>query len=70
MKSGIKHDTEVSFNISSKVVGDSTDETNFPHKLLLLSDGQVSVLHKACADNSSASIKLSKTQLSKMVQLG
>ena len=42
-------------------------ETNFPHKLLL-SDTQILRLCKAFANNSSAHIKLSKTQLSKMVQ--
>ena len=44
-------------------------ETNLPHKLLL-TDRQVKNLHKAFAHNSSANIKLSKTQLSKIVQLG
>ena len=34
LKSGIKNGTEVTLNISSKVVGDSNDENNFPHKLL------------------------------------
>ena len=32
LKSGIKNDTQVTLNLSS---GDSNDETNFPHKLLL-----------------------------------
>ena len=45
------------------------DETNFPHKLLL-TDRQVSNLRKAFANHSSADIKLSKTQLSKMIQSG
>ena len=35
LKSGIKNGTEVTLNLSSNVVGDSDDETNFPHKLLL-----------------------------------
>ena len=51
------------------MIGDSNDETNFPHKLLL-TDRQVSNIHKAFANNSSADIKLSKTQLSKMIQSG
>ena len=34
-KSGIKGDTEVTLKISSNVVGDSNNENNFPHKLLL-----------------------------------
>ena len=69
LKSRVKNGTEVTFDISSKVVTDSNDETNFPRKLLL-PDGQVSMLRKACTDNSSANIKLSKTQLSNIVQLG
>ena len=43
------------------------NETNFPHELLL-TDRQVSNIRKAFANNSSIDIKLSKTQLSKMIQ--
>ena len=49
------------------MIGDN--EANFPHKLLL-TNTQVSNLRKAFANNSSADIKLSKTQLSKMIQSG
>ena len=42
---------------------------DFPHKLLL-TDRQVSNLRKSLANNSSFDIKLSKTQLSKMIQSG
>ena len=35
LKLGIKNDTEVTLKNSSSVVGDSNDENNFPHKLLL-----------------------------------
>ena len=35
LKSEIKNGTEVNLNPSSNVIGDSNDETNFPHKLLL-----------------------------------
>ena len=31
----IKNSTEVALNLSSNVIGDSNDEINFPHKLLL-----------------------------------
>ena len=41
------------------MVGDSNDETNFPHKLL--TDTQVSRLRKAFANGSSVNIKLSNT---------
>ena len=49
------------------MIGDN--ENNFPHKLLL-TNTQVSNLRKAFANNSSANIKLWKTQLSKMIQSG
>ena len=35
LKSGTKNNTEVTSKISSNVIGDSNDENNFPHKLLL-----------------------------------
>ena len=66
LKSGIKNGTEVTLKISSNVVGDSNDENNFPHKLLL-ANTQVSRLLKAFANRSSANIK-SKTQLYKIGQ--
>ena len=47
----------------------SDDETNFPQKLLLFTR-QVANLRKAFANKSSAHLKLSKTQLSKMRQSG
>ena len=50
------------------MIGNS-DNTNFHHKLLL-TNRQVSSLHKAFAKNTSTDIKLSKTQLSKMIQSG
>ena len=46
----------------------SDDETNFPHKLLL-TNRQVSNLHKGLANKSSTDIKLLKTQISKMILL-
>ena len=49
------------------MIGDN--ETNFPHQLLL-TNRQVANIRKAFANNSSADIKLSKTQLSKMIQSG
>ena len=66
-KSAIKNETEVVLRLSSNMVGDN--EANFPHQLLL-TNIQVSNLRKAFANNSSANIKLSKTQLSKMIQAG
>ena len=69
LKSGIKNGTEVTLKISSNVVGDSDDENNFPHKLLL-TNTQVSKLRKTFANSSSANIKLPNTQLDKIGQLG
>ena len=51
------------------MIGDSNGETNVSHKLLL-TNTQVSGICKIILNNSSANIKLSKTQLSKMVQFG
>ena len=51
------------------MIGNSDDETNFPHNLLL-TNRQVANLGKALANYLSTDIKLSKTQLSKMIQSG
>ena len=55
-KSGITEGTEATLKLSSNVVGDSNDENNFPHNLLL-TNTQVSRLGKAFENNSSANIK-------------
>ena len=67
LKSAIKNETEVVLRLSSNMIGDN--ETNFPHKLLL-TNRQVANLCKAFANYLSTHIKLSKTQLSKMIQSG
>ena len=68
LKSAIKNWTEVTLNLSSNIIGDSNNflinEYNFPHKLLL-PNTHVSRLRRAFANNSSANIKLAKTQLHK-----
>ena len=69
LKSGIKNGTEVILKLSSKVDGDSNDENNFPHKLVL-TNTQVLRLRKAFANGSSPNMKLSKTHLHKIGQLG
>ena len=69
LKSGIKSRTEITLKLSSVVVCSSNDKTNFQHKLLL-TNTQVSRLRKTFANGSSANINFSKTQLSKMIQLG
>ena len=65
LRSAIKNETEVVLRLSSDMIGD--DETNFPHKLLL-TNRQVTNVRKAFANYLSTYIKLSKTQLSKMIQ--
>ena len=65
----IKNGTEVTLNLSSNLIGNANDETKFPLKLLL-SDTRVSKTRKTFANNLSANIKFSKTQLSKTLQLG
>ena len=51
------------------MIGNLDDETNFPHKLLL-TNRQVLNLRKTFAKHTSTDIKLSKTQLYKMIQSG
>ena len=65
LKSTIKNETEVLLRLPSNMIGDN--KTNFPHQLLL-TNRQVANIRKAFANNSSIVIKLSKTQLSKIIQ--
>ena len=51
------------------MVGNSNDNTNFAHELLL-TNRQVTNIRKAFANHTSIDIKLSKTHLSKMIQSG
>ena len=60
LKWGIKNGHNVTATWSY-VTGNSNDETNFPHKLLL-TNKQVSSLWKAVANNLAANIQLSKSQ--------
>ena len=53
--------------LSSSMINNSNDEANFSHKLLL-TNRQVANLRKAFANYLSTDIKLSKIQLSKIVQ--
>ena len=69
LKSAIKNETDVVLRISSNMVGNSNDNTNFPHELLL-TNRQVANIRKAFANHLSTDIKLSKIQLSKMIQSG
>ena len=69
LKSAIKNGTDVVLRLSSNMVGNSSDNTNFPHELLL-TNRQVANIRKAFANNLSTDIKFSKAQLSKMIQSG
>ena len=69
LKSAIENENEVVIRLSSNMTGDSNDQTNFQHELLL-TGRQVSSIRKAFANNSSVDIKFSKAQLSKMIQSG
>ena len=51
------------------MVGNSNDNTNFSHKLLL-TDRQVANIRKAFSNNLSRDVIFSKTQLLKMLQSG
>ena len=69
LKSAIKNETDVVLRLSSNVVGNSNDETNFPHKLSL-TNRQTLSLRKAFNNHTSADIKFSKAQLTKMQKGG
>ena len=69
LKPAIKHETDLISRLSPNMIGNTDDEANFPHTLLL-TNRQVVNLRKAFANHASTDIKLSKTQLSKMIQLG
>ena len=65
-KSAMKNETDVVSRLSSNMIGNSDNETNFPHKLLL-TNRKVTNLRKSFANYTSTDIELSKTQLSKMI---
>ena len=69
LKSAIKNENDVVLRLLSNMVGNSGDNSNFSHELLL-TNRQVANIRKAFAKNTSIDIKLSKTQLSKMIQSG
>ena len=69
LKSVIKNENYVVLRLSSNIVGNSNDNTNFPHELLL-TNKQVENITKTFANHLSVDIKLSKAQLSKIIQSG
>ena len=58
LKSAMKNETDVILRLSSNMIGNSDDETNFPHKLSL-TNRQVANLRKSFATRKSTDIKLS-----------
>ena len=69
LKLAIKNKHDVVLRLSPNMIGNSDDETNFPHELFL-TDRQVTNLRKSFANYLSSDIKSSKTQLSKIIQSG
>ena len=59
-KTEMKNAIQVTLKLLSNLVGDSNNETDFSHKLLL-TDKQVSRICKVLAKCSSANMKFSKT---------
>ena len=64
----MKNETDVVLRLSSNMIGNSHDETNFPYTLLL-TNRKVTTLPKAF-DNSTPTNIFSKAQLSNSMQLG
>ena len=69
LKSAIKNGADVALRLSSNMVGNSNNETNCPHKLLL-TNRQILSLRKAFANHTSVDIKFPKTQLTKIQKGG
>ena len=67
LKSEIEDGIEADLRLSPNMNGDYDDKFNFPHELVL-TNSQVATLRTAFANKSSTDIKLSKTQISKMIQ--
>ena len=67
LKSAIKNESEVVLRLYSNIIHYSDEKINFPHELSL-TNRQVANLRKAFENNLSTNIKLSKTQISKMIQ--
>ena len=67
LNSATKNKMEVVLRLSLVMIGDN--EINFPHKPLL-TNRQVANFCKAFTNKSSVDIKLSESQISKMIQSG
>ena len=69
LKSGTKNATVVTLKLSSNLTGDSKDEVNFTYGLLL-PNTQPLKTPNAFPNSQWSNNKLSKIQLSKMIQSG
>ena len=69
LESAIKNKAEVIVRLLWNMIGNSDEKINFSRKLLWTKK-QVANLRQAFKNNSSTDNKLSKTLLSKMIQLG
>ena len=65
LRSAIKNGTDAVLRLSSNIVDNSNNETNFPHKLLL-TNRKILSRTKAFVNYKSFEIKLSKAQLTKI----
>ena len=69
LKLAIKNEAEVVLTLTSNMIGNSDNDTSFSHKSLLI-NRQPTNLCKPFANYLLADVKLSKTQLSKIIQSG
>ena len=69
LKSVIKNGIEITLNLSSNLIGNSNDATNFRDKLIL-TNTKVSKNCKTFTNGSSANPNFSKIELSKIALLG
>ena len=69
LRSAIKNGTDVILRLLSNMIGNSDDEANFPHKLLI-TNRQVANIRKMFPSHTSTDIKLSKAQLTKIQKGG
>ena len=65
----MKKETVVVLRLLSNMIGNSNEKINFRHQLLV-TNRQVTNLFKAFPNHLKTDIKLSKIQLSKMIQSG
>ena len=64
LKSAIKNENDVALRLSSNMVGNSNDNANFPHELLL-TNRQVANIRKAFAKNTSIDLNYQKLNYQK-----